>query len=87
MAIATVMATSFAFATMTFAGSSNYRFTHHRVVDGSDNGTYHSLDKGTVYIDGGHYEYLTDKGLYQLIITLHMYCIDQDFTQIRAAVQ
>lgn len=63
MAIATVMATSFAFATMTFAGSSNYSFTlDHRVVDGSDNGTYHSLDKGTAYIDGGHYEYLTDKG-------------------------
>lgn len=63
LAVATVMVTFFAFGTMTFASSSSYEFTmNYRVVDGKENDTYHSLNKGDVYISGSHYEYSTDKG-------------------------
>ena len=49
------------FSTIAFAASSDYSFVmYNRVVDGSSQGIYHTLDQGNVYISGLHYEISTD---------------------------
>lgn len=45
-------------AVPTFAASSKYNFTmNYRVVDGSENGEYHTLSAGKAYIYGTHRQF------------------------------
>ncbi|WP_242246543.1 hypothetical protein [Bacillus cereus group sp. BfR-BA-01523] len=51
------------FAIPTLAASSSYSFKmDYRVVDGSKNKQFHTLSKGSVYINGSAYVYSTDGG-------------------------
>ncbi|MDA1632458.1 hypothetical protein PDK11_06230 [Bacillus cereus] len=51
------------FAIPTLAASSSYSFKmDYRVVDGSKNKQFHTLSKGSVYINGSAYVYTTDGG-------------------------
>ena len=63
LAVATVVATIFSFGVPSFAASSSYHFElNYRIVDGKDNGQFHTLNKGTVYIKGEHFDYNYDPG-------------------------
>ncbi|WP_176762238.1 hypothetical protein [Eubacterium oxidoreducens] len=45
------------------AASSSYSYTmNYRLVDGSKNKQYYTLNGGRIYISGSHHEYSTDKG-------------------------
>ena len=62
-AVLTVIAIVSLFSIFSYAKSSNYSFNmKYRVVDGKENKEFHSLNKGTVYITGEHYEYSADQG-------------------------
>lgn len=51
------------FAVPTFAASSSYNFTlSHRLVDGSNNNSFHKLDKGSVSIFETHQISSSEKG-------------------------
>ncbi len=61
--VVVVAVTFFSFGAPSLAASSLYSFTmNYRVVDGKSNGEFHTLNKGTVYIDGSHVVYSHDPG-------------------------
>lgn len=64
LAVLLVSCLFLSFGVTTYAATSYYGFElNYRVVDGKENGEYHTLNAGTVYISGTHEVYSVDAGV------------------------